>query len=89
MRKFWSWPSHFCLDFFRELCYPLLMKNTPISILTPELGYLATVRGRHVFSNGFSFSIDEKLPEEEMDAFVSYMDEEGFLPEDGNWIFLT
>lgn len=61
----------------------------PTSILTPHLKYLATVRGYRIFSNGFTFSIDESLPEDAMDVIVSYMDEEGLLPEDGNWVFLT
>ena len=66
-----------------------LFMSTPTSILTPHLKYVATVRGHHVFSNGFTFSIDEQLSETEMDAIVSYLAEEGILPDDGNWVFLT
>lgn len=61
----------------------------PSSLLTSELPYFATVRGHHVFSDGRTFSIDDKLPDGELERVIDYILEEGLIHEESDWIFLT
>lgn len=59
------------------------------SLLTPDLPYHSTIRGHHVFSNGSTFSIDEKLSDKELESIIDYMWEEGLIDESKDWAFLT
>lgn len=60
----------------------------PKSTLTPTFQYYCTVRGHHVFKHYNSYSIDEKVQEDELEAIIDYMLSEGLLYGD-DWHFLT
>ena len=67
----------------------VMAKRIPVSKLTPELPFIATIRGLHVFGDGFTFSLDESLSEEAICALINYMCEEGFIVDAEAFVFLS
>lgn len=60
----------------------------PKSQLTPELPYLCTIRGHHIFSDGFIISTDDELTDEEQVLIGGYLIEEGFIKPGEGFAFL-
>ena len=63
--------------------------SNPTSRFTPDIPFVATVAGHHVYSNGTTFSIDEKLDNATQEAIIDYMLSEGLIDESKDWMFLT
>jgi hypothetical protein len=58
------------------------------SKFTPDLPHLCVVNGVNIFSDGQTFSIDDRLESESLEKIIDYLLDEGFIDDD-DWIFLT
>jgi len=58
------------------------------SLLTPHLPFIGRINGYCVFSDGRTFSIDEKLTDNELEAIIEYMVAEALIDSE-DWVFLT